>query len=246
MPNIPNRIAENQKHWEVMRFNSPRLGEIEAVCVALIKHKDQYVEITQGVEELTGLKLSWGIPAVIDQREHAPSFGLCNSYLGNGQSLLRKTTIKPTGRGPFFDHPDTDKPLRGGFFRGAMDALVDVQQVQDWKDWSQAGALTFLESLNGFGYANGPGGRPPMLSPYIFGATTEQQRGKYVADSKFDPSEWDQQIGCAALLRYMSGLDPSVGFALAPPPPPDEEFTVKMTIEIPEGVKVTVNGKELT
>ncbi len=241
MVNIPNRISENQKHWEAMHFATSRIPEFDQVARQLLAHKAQYQEISKEILAQTGANVPWAIIAVVDQREHAASLGLVNSYLGNGQVLGRVTTIAPVGRGPFLPH-DTDTPLRGPFFRGGLDALIDVQKVQNWPDLqTPGGALTFLESLNGFGYANGPKGNPPMLSPYIFGGTSEQQRGKYVSDGQFSASTWDSQLGCAGMLRYMSGLDPSVGFALGEPPvEPDAELVVTITIEVPKGVKVNI------
>lgn len=225
-----------------MHFNTSRIPEIDKVSKSILAHKSQYQEISDAIFDQTGKRVPWAIIGVVDQREHDASLGLTNSYLGNGQRLDRVTTIAPKGRGPFLHH-DTDAPLRGPFFRGALDALIDVQKIQEWDDWTPGGALTFLEGLNGYGYANGPKGNPPMASPYIWGATSEQERGKYISDGVFSKSTWDSQLGCAAMLRYMSGLDPSVGFALGEPPyEPEEKIVVTVTIEAPKGVKVVVKG----
>lgn len=240
MPDIAKLINANQRRWEAMHFNTSRIPEIDKTSREILAHKAQYEEISNEIFKQTGTQVPWAVIGVIDSREHSASLGLANSYLGNGQRLDHVTTIVPKGRGPFLSH-DTDKPLRGPFFRGALDALIDVQKVQNWDDWTPGGALTFLESLNGYGYANGPKGNPPMASPYIWGATSEQERGKYIADGVFSASTWDSQLGCAALLRYMSGLDPSVGFSLGEPPvEPDAELVVTITIEVPKGVRVNI------
>jgi hypothetical protein len=105
--------------------------------------------------------------------------------------------------------------LRGAFFRGALDALIDVQKINEWDDWSAGGTLTFLERLNGEGYAD-----RGIASPYIWAGTSEQQAGKYVSDHNWDPTFWDPQLGCAGMLRYMAGLDSSITFGPAPPPAP--------------------------
>lgn len=206
MANIPRLIDANNRRWEAMHFNSSRLGELDIVSKALIAHKAQYQEISDEIFRQKNVRVPWAIISVTDQREHDANLGLCNSYLGNGQPLGQVTTIVPQGRGPFLHH-DTDAPLRGAFFRGALDALIDVQKVQNWGDWSTGGALTFLETLNGLGYAD-----RGLASPYIWGATSEQQRGKFVADRVFDPAVMDSQLGCAAMLRYMAGLDSSIPF----------------------------------
>ncbi len=240
MTDIPRLIDANQRRWDAMKFSTSRIPEIDQVSRELLKHKDQYIEISDEIFRQTGKLVPWAVIAVVDQREHSANLGLANSYLGNGQRLDRPTTIIPKNRGPFLRH-DTDTPLRGPFFRGALDALLDVQKIQNWDDWSPGGALTFLEGLNGYGYANGPKGNPPMASPYIWGATSEQERGKYVSDGVFNSSVWDSQLGCAAMLRYMSGLDPSVGYSVGEPPDePQEDLVVTITIEVPKGVKVNI------
>jgi lysozyme family protein len=229
MPNIPNLIAANQKRWETFHFTTSRVPAFGAVATQLVEanRKAQYEEIAKKV---WGKPEQWALVAVIDSREHEAALGLCNSYLGNGQALGHVTTIQPKGRGPFLNHP-TDPPLQGAFYRGGLDALIDVQQAPQWfatHGWAPGSALTFLESLNGFGYANGPHDAstgityPPMPSPYIWGGTNQQQPGKYVSDGVFDKSVMDTQLGCAGLLRYMAGLDPSVpyGAPTAPQPVP--------------------------
>lgn len=241
MTDVPRLIDANQRRWEAMHFSTSRIPEIDKVSKELLAHKDQYIAISDAVFNQTGKRVPWAVIAVIDQREHAPTLGLVNSYLGNGQALGRVTTIKPTGRGPFLKH-DTDLPLQGPFFRGALDALIDVQHVQNWTDWdSPGGALTFLESLNGYGYVD-----RGLASPYIWGATSEQERGKYVSDGVFSASTWDSQLGCAAMLRYMSGLDPSVGFSLGEPPtppePPPPPLVPTITITTTGEVTIIING----
>jgi lysozyme family protein len=211
MANILHLIDANQRRWAAMRFTTAKIPEFKKVCEALIAHKAQYQEIAKGVQEITGKPIPWALVAVTDQREHDGPLGLCNSYLGNGQPLGRATTIVPENRGPFLHH-DTDTPLRGPFFRGALDALIDVQKINEWDDWSAGGTLTFLERLNGEGYAD-----RGIASPYIWAGTSEQQPGKYVSDHNWDPTFWDPQLGCAGMLRYMAGLDSSITFDPVPP-----------------------------
>jgi lysozyme family protein len=232
MTDVLGLIAANQKRWDGMHYVTNRIPEIKAVADSLLAHKAQYVEIAQGVQEITHKQIPWVLVSVVDQREHQASLGLCNSYLGNGQPLGQVTTIVPKGRGPFFNHP-TDKVLRGAFFRGALDALIDVQKINDWDDWTPGGTLTFLESLNGYGYAN-----RGMASPYIWGATNEQQLGKYIADGVFAPNVTDTQLGCAPMIRYMMGLDASITL------PPAVVQIIPVPIPTPVPVPVPVPTPE--
>jgi lysozyme family protein len=66
------------------------------------------------------------------------------------------------------------------------------------------GALTLLEEYNGLGYA-----ARGLPSPYVWAATDQYVKGKYVADGHFDPDVVDQQLGCAALLLELQALDTS-------------------------------------
>jgi lysozyme family protein len=55
-----------------------------------------------------------------------------------------------------------------------------------------------METFNGFGY------RAPtrnIPSPYLVGGTSVQKRGKFTADSHYDPSVIDPQIGGLAILK---------------------------------------------
>lgn len=207
MTDIPAITARNARRWVNMKFRSNKIAELDTRAKALIAHKDQYQAVSDGVFAISGKRIPWGVIAVIDEREHDPPFGLCNSFLGNGQSLGRVTTIEPKGQGPFL-HGDGDTPLHGPFYRGALVALLDcAPRLGHWTDWSPGGALTGLTAYNGYGYDN-----KGLPSAYIWAATDQYVRGKYIADGVWSPTAVDQQLGCAALLRYMSGLDASVGY----------------------------------
>lgn len=89
-----------------------------------------------------------------------------------------------------------------------MDALTGcAPHASSWKDWSAGGALTLLEQYNGLGYAN-----RGLSSPYIWAGTDQYVKGKFVADGVFDPNEVDHQLGCAAILKAMMAIDPSISF----------------------------------
>lgn len=129
--------------------------------------------------------------------------GNLHCYLGNGQRLTMRTTIVPKGRGPF---PDTIE----GFIAGALDALhldgLD-QVAKTVEGWSMTRFCYESELWNGFGYrARG------IPSPYVFGATTVQKRGKYVRDGVYDPNVMDPQLGTLAIVEELFKLDPSLVF----------------------------------
>lgn len=54
----------------------------------------------------------------------------------------------------------------------------------------------FAENYNGLGYR-----RKGLPSPYVLAGSTGYEKGKYVADGKFDPNAVDRQLGVLVMLR---------------------------------------------
>lgn len=167
-----------------------RLGEVMSSCRRLMKD----VAVYRDVEAATSVPAA-AIMA-LSEREMT---GRLDRYLGNGQRLDRRTTWVPKGRGPF-----------PSFKAGAIDALtLDglTKVARQGSGWTLARFCYESESWNGWGYrARG------IRSPYVFGATTAQQRGKFTADHVFDRSQWDEQVGTLALVRGLVSLDASLQF----------------------------------
>jgi murein L,D-transpeptidase YcbB/YkuD len=89
------------------------------------------------------------------------------------------------------------------------DALVRcAPYAARWKDWSPGGTLTIFEEYNGTGYEQ----FHKEASPYNWGATDQEEWGKYTADGHWNAHVWDTQLGCAAMLKRMMELDPSIMF----------------------------------
>jgi lysozyme family protein len=215
--NIPSLIGANQRRWEAMHFLNSHLPEFQAASVKLLlpPAKAQYQEISAATE------VPWGVVAVIHERESGANFG---RQLAQGDPLNQVSTHVPKGQGPYRD--------RGGhsaFYWSALVAL-DETGATKWHDWSPGGTMTFLEKYNGLGYAN-----RGIPSPYIWSGTTEYSRGKYVSDGVFDPNAVDQQLGCAGLLRYMTGLDPEVGY----PSPQQKEPPVPDPVPATPAIDIT-------
>lgn len=171
-----------------------REHELEQACISLLRSKALY----QRVEQLSH------VPAAalmaLAMREMS---GNTRCYLGNGQRLTMRTTIVPKGRGPF---PNTDD----GFIAGCLDALAIDRLDQVYKmagAWSVARFCYESEEWNGWGYrARG------IPSPYVFGGTTVQKAGKYVADHVYSATTMDPQLGTLALVQELVKLDPSLAF----------------------------------
>lgn len=203
MTNIVALKAANAKRWAVAKITPSRLTEVKIVAhkLTLPDAKSRY----QAIEAATGVP--WFVVAVIHEREAG---GRWDRQLGQGDPLgPHASTHVPRGRGPFLTHPG-DVPGNDAFHRGAIDALTNcAPYAARWKDWTAGGALTLLETYNGTGYED----YHHECSPYDWGATDQEEEGKYTGDGKYSANVWDTQVGCAAMLKGMMALDPSIKFA---------------------------------
>jgi lysozyme family protein len=178
--------AANARRWASAKLT--RTIEANNIALHLFKAKARY----QAVEAKTGVP--WAVIAVIHEREASQNF---NTQLGQGDPLNRISVHVPAGRGPFQTWED-----------GAYDALVLCPPfLARHKDWSLGASLTALEAYNGIGYA--AKGAP---SPYLWAGTDQYRSGKYVKDGVYDPNKVDPQMGCAALLKALMALDPTITF----------------------------------
>jgi lysozyme family protein len=138
-------------------------------------------EIYNKLARMTGVP--WFAIGVIHMREANCDLRCC---LHNGQRIIgtgQRTTIVPVGRGPF-----------ATFEEAAIDALKDYRGAT----WDVPQIAFTLESFNGFGY-RGHG----IPSPYLWGGSSVQRRGKYVRDGVFDPNVMDSQLGAMTVLRQL-------------------------------------------
>lgn len=196
---IAAQKTKNARRWDSMVVDPAQVAGLDATAKKIVAAKSRYLV----VENKTGVP--WFIIGVIHVREADQSW---KANLAQGDPWDQVSIHVPKGRGPFKSWEDA-----------AVDALKTCEpRAALWKDWSTGGALTLLESYNGYGYAKM--GRP---SPYVWAATNQYKIGKYVADGHYDPDVVDKQPGCAALISRMMLLDKSVRFdgpiVVAPPVP---------------------------
>lgn len=191
----------NAALWAKAKIIPGRRAEVMFVArrLAAPTAKARYQEIEAATS------VPWFVVAIIHEREAS---GRWDRQLGQGDPLSEVSHNKPKGRGPFRDRDGHD-----AFYWGAVDALTNCPPyAARWKDWSIGGALTALILYNGTGYED----HHHEVSPYDWGATDQEQRGKYTGDNHFEASVWDTQIGCAALLMAMMALDSSISFGTKP------------------------------
>ncbi|WP_439365418.1 peptidoglycan-binding protein [Bradyrhizobium sp. DASA03005] len=180
---------EYERNWAGLEIRPGRLAEANAIARKALNGKATY----QQIERLTGVP--WYFTALCHYRESNFDF---DTYLGNGETLHRPTTIVPKGRGPF-----------ATFVDGAVDAFR-IENFIGARDWGIARMLFRLEAFNGFGYHS-----KGVNSPYLYGGSTlygppEARAGKFVRDHVFDPGHVDAQLGTAVILHAMMALDSSI------------------------------------
>jgi lysozyme family protein len=195
-----NTEAGYNKLWKAAQLKASEANQAELFANRIIAAEARY----KGVQSSVGVP--WFFIGALHMRESSCNFA---GVLHNGEHIIgtgRVTTLVPAGRGPF-----------STWEAAAVDALKmkDMHRVQEW---SAARMLYQAEVFNGLGYV-GKG----INSPYVWGGTTNEQRGKYVADHVFDPNAEDTQLGVAAVLIRLAQKRPDIATVLYPPAEPQEQ-----------------------
>jgi lysozyme family protein len=187
-PQPDGLVALNGDRWKQMHVRATVAKEVDAVAIRLGLYKSRYEDVSRATE------VPWFIIAVIHERESSQDW---SANLAQGDPWYKVSVHVPKGRGPF-----------KSWNEAAIDALKNcAPYAARWRDWSAGGALTLLEQYNGLGYA-----RRGVPSPYLWAGTDQYEKGKYVADGEYNPNKVDTQLGCAAMLRRMMELDPTISF----------------------------------
>lgn len=168
-------------------------GVIKRTAIRLLKDVEVYKELSNR----TPNKIPAAWLMAISEREMS---GNLHCYLGNGQPLNRRTTIVPIGRGPF------TQAWPENFYTGALDAFK-IDGLTLVTGWSMAMACYQSEVWNGWGYRS-----HGIPSPYIFGATTVQKLGKYVADHDYSSTTMDPQLGTLPIMEMIIKIRPELAF----------------------------------
>jgi lysozyme family protein len=207
-PTFADLKVLNRQRWDNAKILTRWNSQAEAAAKKIMGLSARY----KAVEKLTGVP--WYVIAVKHLREASCNF---KGVLHNGEHIIGKgikTSLVPANRGPF-----------NSWEEAAVDALR-LKGLHKIADWSIERVLYECERFNGWGYH---WKRKP--SPYVWSGTTLYDRGKYVADSKYDGNHVDTQLGVAIVLKKLQAMGVPVDSARprpkpAPvPPPPDIEPT---------------------
>lgn len=179
---------EYQRLWDSCEIKPDKLSSTQNVVAKISANRPCYEGLQQKIN------VPWYFVAVIHNMESSLNF---NKHLHNGDSLKKRTVNEPSSR-PLAD------PIKGwqvGYIweESAIDALK-MKEFDRVKDWSLPAQLWQLERYNGVGYRKY---HPEVLTPYLWSGTNHYNKGKYVADGKWDANAVSEQIGVAALLKVL-------------------------------------------
>lgn len=184
MPSYDSMRAGYLNLWQKVTVTRP--VDAEAAANGIFADRARY----EAIEKETGVPWFW--VAIVHNRESNRDFG---GVLHNGERIIgtgKKTSLVPKGRGPF-----------SSWNEAAIDALK-FKELDKIRDWPVERLLYEWERYNGWGYIG------KINSPYVWAGTSLQQRGKFVADGKYDASHWDTQLGCAVILKTMIQMVPGL------------------------------------
>jgi lysozyme family protein len=217
MANLVTLKQLNFERWQRCNILPNRFNEVMATARRLCEPdtKARFQGVSDRLAELAQtdpkiVPVPWWFIGVVAEREYgADVHGHMHwdRQLGQGDPLNRVSTHVPRGMGPYLDHPGDITPGHDAWTRCCLDVLINsAPRAGKWTDWTIGGVLTLWILYNGTGYED----FHHMPSPYDWGATNIQQRGKYVGDGHFDAHVWDTQVGCAAMLKGMMIVDPTI------------------------------------
>jgi lysozyme family protein len=156
-------------------------GNIAYYTDRLNRHKATYQAVG------SDLNIPWEFIGIIHGLECGFNFG---THLHNGDPLTARTVHVPAGR------PVTGVPPFA-WRESARDALM-MKGFQHETDWSVPRMLYQWERYNGFGYR-----RLGIPTPYLWSFSNLYVKGKFTADSHFDPNAVSKQCGAAVMLKAL-------------------------------------------
>lgn len=174
-------INEYQNLFDTCIIRENKFGLIDSVTDTIIANKERYDTVA------IHLSMPWYFIGIIHSMESSSNF---EKHLHNGDPLTKRTVHVPVGR------PKTGNPPFT-WETSAEDAL-QLQKLDEWKDWSVPGILFQFELYNGMGYR-----KKGINSPYLWSFSNQYIKGKFSADGFFDRNAVSNQCGAAILLRRL-------------------------------------------
>jgi lysozyme family protein len=153
-------------------------------------HKTMLTESRARYEAVANAtQVPWQFIGLIHGLEASYNF---RAHLHNGDFPLTKRTRQvPAGRPLVWLPPDD-------WASSAKDALR-LMGYTGQTDWTTERMLYRLEAYNGFGYR-----KVGVPTPYLWSFSTHYERGKFVADGKWNPNARSHQCGAATILKGLA------------------------------------------
>jgi lysozyme family protein len=174
--------AEYVALFNTAKIDPNHLADVRKVCKVLLSNRALY--------ETAGnpLGIPWSVVAVIHAMERL-NFGC---HLHNGDPLDHRTVHEPKGRPATGTEPFTwEQSAEDALKRRRLDRVGQGS-------WTLARTLYELEGYNGFGYR-----KFNKATPYLWSFCQHYDKGRYVADHKYDPDARSRQCGAAVLLKQL-------------------------------------------
>lgn len=168
-----------------VKIKPDRAKEVDSAARRLLGNMDRYAPVSKA----TGIPAIWIASSF--EREASSRF---DRSPAQGDPWNKPSVNVPKGRGPF-----------KSWYESAIDAyrLNGLDKIGAG-NWTWELACFYGELFNGFGYRDYRG----IHTPYLWGATNHQQKGKYTSDGKYDPDHFDMQLGTVAMMKRMVQLEP--------------------------------------
>ena len=189
-----------------------RIAEVNATCERILRHYDAGDYGT--VMDETGIPFLLIGPSF--ERESGTDFTRSPAQGDRWNQVSRDV---PRGLGPYASWHDAAVAAY------KIDGLAAVGKA----NWTYGLVPYYDEAFNGFGYRDYHSER----TPYNFGATNLQQRGKYASDGKFDPDDMDPQIGCIAMMMVLGTMRPALRLPGIPWPFSAQDAAVSIPSIVP-------------
>lgn len=178
--------SEYQAWYDACTVRPEQRGNVAYYVKRLQRGRPAYEDVARE------LNMPWAFIGTVHGMECGFNF---SGHLHNGDPLTRRTTHVPANRPAVGTPPFTWR-------ESAIDALT-LKKLHEVTDWSIPRILYLLEQYNGFGYR-----MRGAASPYLWSFSNLYEKGKYVADGRFDPEAVSKQCGAALMVKAVMGAQP--------------------------------------
>lgn len=196
VPPLPELMKTYRERFVKMNIRPERLKSVKFITDKVIANKSRYEVVSKAT------KVPWYVIGIIHMMECGGSF---DKHMHNGDSLAGRTERYPPGRPVADPVAGPGKPYT--WEESAIDSLLH-EKLDQVSSWHIESILYHLEKYNGMGYYSSKANIP---SPYLWSFTDIYTKGKYKEIkqngkwiSVFDPELVSQQVGAAAMLKYIN------------------------------------------